>query len=201
MKINNVRREKGRSSNRYCGPAVLSIVTGYDTADTSAILRHLGNVRKITGTSDDLLLKGLKAFGIDALCTFNQAGLSAKKRITLAAWLRRSKKHRTAGRVYLISAGRHWQIVSGRRYVCGVVGEVVSIKDKQVKRRSRVRRVWELTGNVSTPDCLTVIAADRANRKTKANSQASIRRQAKKIEAAEEYLKRSIELFGKDEDE
>jgi hypothetical protein len=35
--------------------------------------------------------------------------------------------------------------VQGRRYVCGIVGDVVSIKDKKIKRRARVAEVYELT--------------------------------------------------------
>ena len=44
----------------------------------------------------------------------------------------------------MIVAGNHWQIVTGRRYICGIVGDLVSIKDKRVKRRARVTEVFEL---------------------------------------------------------
>ena len=196
MKINNVKREKGRASNRFCGPAILSIVTGYDTADTAAILRHLGNVRKITGTSDGQILTALKAFGITAQSTFFQTG-PAKRRVTLAAWLKRSKADRTAGRVYLVSAGSHWQIVSGRRYVCGQTSEIVSIKDKRVKRRARVRQVWELTGKVRRPECLDAIDATVAKRRAVVNGHAKARRQAKAIEA-EGWAEIEYERFSND---
>jgi hypothetical protein len=64
-----------------------------------------------------------------------------------------SKEDRTPGRVFLIAAGWHWQIVSGRRYTCGRIREIVSIKDKRVKRRARVAEVYELTSdNVTKPD-------------------------------------------------
>lgn len=69
----------------------------------------------------------------------------AKHGPTLAQWLKDTKADRTAGRVYLIAAGLHWQVISGRRYCCGLTGEIVSIKHKRVRRRARVTGVWELT--------------------------------------------------------
>ena len=73
--------------------------------------------------------------------------------ITLAKWLQLSVRHRTKGRVFLISAGHHWQLVSGRKYTCGRIREIVSIKDKRVKRRARVAGVYELISDkVTKPD-------------------------------------------------
>ena len=49
-------------------------------------------------------------------------------------------------------AGCHWQLVSGRRYTCGRIREIVSIRDKRVKRRARVAEVYELiSDNVTKP--------------------------------------------------
>ena len=76
-----------------------------------------------------------------------------------------SKIDRTEGRVFLIAAGHHWQLVSGRRYTCGRIREIVSIKDKQVKRRARVAEVYELTSNnVIRPKDIDV-----SHRKSKSN--------------------------------
>ena len=77
--------------------------------------------------------------------------------MTLAGWLKGTVKERTADRVFLIVAGWHWQLVQGRRYVCGIVGDVVSIKDKKIKRRARVAEVYELTsiGKITTPSDAT----------------------------------------------
>ena len=64
--------------------------------------------------------------------------------VTLAGWLKHTVKDRDANRVFLIVAGWHWQLVQGRRYVCGLTGDIVSIRDKRVKRRARVAEVYEL---------------------------------------------------------
>jgi len=73
--------------------------------------------------------------------------------ITLARWLKLSVKHRTEGRVFLVVAGWHWQLISGRRYTCGRIRDIVSIRDKRVKRRARVAEVYELISeNVTKPD-------------------------------------------------
>jgi hypothetical protein len=73
--------------------------------------------------------------------------------VTLAGWLKATVKERTANRVFLIVAGWHWQLVQGRRYVCGILGSPASIKDKRIKRRARVSEVYELTsmGAITTP--------------------------------------------------
>ena len=101
--------------NRYCGPAVISAITGICTGDAA---------RQTMGFS-----------------------LDRSTGPTLAAWLKATVKDRTADRVFLIVSGWHWQLVQGRRYVCGLTSEIVSIKDKRVKRRARVADVYELTAN------------------------------------------------------
>ena len=129
-------------SNQYCGPAVLSFLTGQDTSECASWFRRFGNHRgAVRGSYERDMRLVLTKLGIDyvPLCVHPRG-----KGPTLARWLRENKERRTPGRVYLIIAGHHWQLVTGRRYACGRVGTIVSIKDKEVKRRARVAYVWEL---------------------------------------------------------
>lgn len=131
--------------NKYCGPAVISAIAGITTGEAARIIRETSNVRAVRATSiwqverafDELDYKLTKVPHLDLF--------AHKDRPTLARWLKQNKELRAAGRVFLVSAGRHWQLISGRRYVCGRTVEIVSVRDKRVARRARVKGVWEIT--------------------------------------------------------
>ena len=144
----------GKDKNRYCGPSVISALTNLTTGEAARLIRKQSGQSRITGTSTNQVLDGLRACNVKAY-RWQKPGvrLNRKTGPTLAGWLKMSKEDRTPGRVFLIVAGWHWQLVSGRRYTCGRIREIVSIKDKRVKRRARVAEVYELTSdNVTKPD-------------------------------------------------
>ena len=92
------------------------------------------------------LKRALKShWGVDSKRVCGYRFTPTNERPTLAKWLRDSKDIRTAGRVFLVIAGRHFQLVSGRRYVCSQTTDVVSVRSAP-HRRARVEEVWELTG-------------------------------------------------------
>ena len=176
----------GKDKNRYCGPSVISALTDLTTGEAARLIRMQTGARKITGTHTSEVQRALRACNISMrFCYY--PGLDRTSGPTLAAWLRMSKADRTPGRIFLISAGHHWQLVSGRRYTCGRIREIVSIKDKRVKRRARVAEVYELTSdNVTKPD-LDVSKPKDPN----ASDRAKAQRIAKKIKAEIE-----VENFG-----
>ena len=137
-----------RDRDRFCGPAVISSLTGYTTADAARCIRDISNRRSVTGTSSEEVLAVLHLYGIRSLeRNGSHWGVKFNRTdgVTLAGWLKASVKDRDAKRVFLIVAGWHWQLVQGRRYVCGLTKEIVSIRDKRVKRRARVAKVYELS--------------------------------------------------------
>jgi|TARA_R100001530_G_scaffold1543_1_gene2808 hypothetical protein len=153
MKIYNVKREQGRSSNRYCGPAAISALTNKDTAETAKALRERGFLRQVTGVSWRLLKNVLYFdYGIITESMLDFSKEPATKRPTLSQWLKNTVETRTPGKVFLIIAGHHYQIISGRRYICGQTREICSIKDKRVKRGARVKRVFEVFPNEKKHD-------------------------------------------------
>jgi hypothetical protein len=134
--------------NRYCGPAVISAVTGMNTGEAARLIRSISGQKAVKWAFTTHLLRALQLCGIKSFRKVHTP------KATLAAWLRESKSIRTTGRVFLVVAGHHFQLIEGRRYVCGRTRDIVSIKDKQVKRRARVEDVYELVayGKITIPD-------------------------------------------------
>ena len=97
---------RGPRDNRYCGPAVVSFVTGQNTSDIARYIRNkFRNGRPIRGTSDREILHTFRALGFDLKSSHVPVGVD-NKIPTLAGWLK---------------------------------------ADKRVKRRCRVRIVWEIS--------------------------------------------------------
>lgn len=140
MKLHSVTH--GPSPNRYCGPSALSIITGRTTTEAATRVRYFTGKRAVTGVDARTLLAVLEDWGYTAVPLH---AVPKGQGPTLAAWLKDTP--RPAGKVFLVCAGWHWQVISGRRYACGRTagGKPVSIRDKRVKRRARVSHVWEVT--------------------------------------------------------
>jgi hypothetical protein len=139
--------------NRYCGPSAISAVTGMTTGEAARLIRHVGGRKSVKGSYVSEVTRALEMCNIKSTYKNFDLKLSRSKGPTLAAWLRHTVKERTAKRVFLIVAGHHFQLVQGRRYVCGILKEPTSVRDKRVKRRARVSNVYELSslGTIQIP--------------------------------------------------
>jgi len=137
MKIHQIH-----GKNSYCGPSAISPITGYSSDDAATVLRSLNGRRAIKGASQWDVRCALHAFGVDSTEIYNAP---RGKGITLAQWLKQSVEDRKAGVVFLIVAGWHYQVVCGRKATCGRIREIVSVRDKSLKRRSRVSQVYRLS--------------------------------------------------------
>ena len=133
---------------------MISSVTGCTTDEAAKSIRTISGQRAVRGTATWHLLKAFKQhWDVGNKCLFEAHWRQPRNQLpTLAGWLRDNKHLRTSGRVFLIVAGNHFQLVSGRRYVCGITREVVSIKHDKVKRRARVESVHELIGTPKRTD-------------------------------------------------
>ena len=159
-------------TNRYCGPAVISAVTGMTTGEAARLIRHVSGQRKVTGSHTFHVLRAM------SLCNIQNVKTTVTTKPTLAQWLKGSKDIRTSGRVFLIVAGNHFQLVEGRRYVCGRTRDIVSVRSKYVKRRCRVETVHELIneGKIQIPNAARK-PVDHA-----ASNRAQAQRLAKKLD-------------------
>ena len=166
--------------NRYCGPCAISIITGMTTGEAARLLRHVSGRKSIKGTYTSEVTDALEMCNIKAIYQDFGLRLSYSKGPTLARFLKHTVKERNAKRVFLISAGRHWQVIQGRRIVCGILKEPTSVRDKSVRRRKRVNKCYELS---VLPDRNIVIPAEaRKPKRTQASDYAQAKRLAKKME-------------------
>lgn len=139
-----VKRTQGRRSNRFCGPSVLSILTGLDTADTARLLRQVSGRRRIMGTSTSHLKAALSRLGIDTVGfpTYRTHGPTGSKALTFVQWERQSRATR-GGEAILLVMGHHWAVVQGRRYACGISHKPVPFS--QIPHRcARVTEAYRL---------------------------------------------------------
>jgi hypothetical protein len=161
MKIYDVKHDP-KDKNRFCGPSAISALTGMSSGEAARLIRATNRLKAVMGTHTGELIRALHKCGIEVTPRKvylryykNKKGeMVAQGEESIAAWLKRTVKDRTPGRVFLLAAGHHWQVISGRRYVCGLSGEIVSITDKKVKRRAKVTEVWECfaPNGVTIPD-------------------------------------------------
>lgn len=139
-----LRLNRPAGHNRWCGPAAYSVITGATTNEAAAAIRAVSGQRFVKGVYTSHLREALLRAG------WKTTRVQMPPQLTLAGWLKFSRTQRTAGRLFLVRTTTHFQIVSGRRYICNIVGEAVSVRDKRVKRRSRVKAVYEVS-KVSQP--------------------------------------------------
>lgn len=171
LKLHPVNHAKG-DTNRYCGPSAISAVTGITTGEAARLIRSGNHKASVQGTSNGDVTRALHRLGIGA---FEQGYAGSH---TLASWLKHTHGAR-GGRVFLIAAGHHWQLVSGNRYVCGLSKDVVELTHPQVKRRARVEIVYELRTKAGG----IVIPADIRKPKAKPAVGAAARAKAKALAA------------------
>ena len=186
MKLHNLNRTKG--GNTFCGPAVISYLTGMNTTTAAACARMTcPSLKVVKGLRVVTMLQTLKRLGfqVDRVLTLNWG----ETKPTLNQWLKGSKDMRTAGRVFLVVAGNHYQLVTGRRYACGITGEIVGLSDKRIAKLARVQCVYEIIPREDqvekTFETIHAIEKFEKAERQEANQTQSARRTAKKI--AKEY--------------
>ena len=153
-----------RDKNRFCGPAVISALTGITTGEAARRIREHTGRRQITGTWGDEIKPVFADLGvrmtparidergslmsdllIEMLDVKAQRRHEADQRgsaMTFAAWLKATEGERSSDQVFLLTSGKHWVLVQRDSFVCGLTGDVVSVDDPKVKRRARVARFY-----------------------------------------------------------
>lgn len=174
-------KRAAKGHNRFCGPAALSIITGVDTAEAAAVIRHVSRKRSVTGTSHWEILRSLSLLGYKATSAAKVDPLNRKTNPTLAAWLKSDE--RDGKSLYLIAAGHHWQVVQGRRFCCGITKDIVSIRDEKVKRRARVTAAFKIEQErkVALTDVLPI--KEKTRKDDRARREEKARREAKRLAA------------------
>jgi hypothetical protein len=160
--------------NRFCGPAVISALTGLTTMDGSRLIRVFSGKGSVTGTSEQEIKNALGACGI----RMSQSEFEFETNITLARFLKTSSEWRQS-RVFLIEAGNHWQLVQGRKFVCAQTEAVVGFKHPRVHRRSRVKNVWMLTTSEGLKKPEELLEARKTQKKREIGRKSALQKKRK----------------------
>lgn len=105
-----------RNGNSYCGPAVISAISGIGTKEAAALIRSLSGRERVRGTHAQDLHKALSQLGYTMKpvprLTRDHEG---KSRQTLRQW---SKGYGKGSEFYLVAAGNHWILLQGAHAQC-----------------------------------------------------------------------------------
>ena len=138
LKIRPVNHGTKKSDkNGYCGPAVISILTGMTTAQSAKVINASnGNLKHyIKSTSTREMSKAFSACGIDMA-----EKIKIPKHIkTLNKWLDDTEYSRKDD-MYLVSSGYHWLIIQGNNYVCGMTENIINMKTKNNTYLNEMKR-------------------------------------------------------------
>jgi len=122
----------------WCGPAALSVTTGYPT---SVIHRHImayTGRRRVKGVNNYTLVNVAKQLGYALQPVFQ----ATTHRPTLAAFLR-THRHEVNAYPVIVNVTRHYVVVSGRTFIDNQVKVPTPLK-KAPGRRRRVFRAWRV---------------------------------------------------------
>jgi hypothetical protein len=128
-----VLRSVNTGSNRYCGPAALSIITGMDTGRCAKFFRKISGKRAIRGLHHHHMLKGLALLGYEA----HTCVILPKQ--NLLQWAKENCM--ILEPLYLLSVGHHYALVQKDQYCCGIVKNPVKLSESPYARK-RVNQVW-----------------------------------------------------------
>ena len=138
LKIRPVNHGTKKSDkNGYCGPAVLSILTGMTTSESAKVINASnGNLKHyIKATSTREMSKAFSVCGIDMA-----EKIKLPKHIrTLYKWLD-DTEHSRKDNMYLVSSGYHWIIIQGNNYVCGMSENIINMKTSENRYVKKMKR-------------------------------------------------------------
>jgi hypothetical protein len=159
--------------NKFCGPAAISAITGREVDEVVETFHALFPGKKVMGTHTWEVNSVLAEYGLSL------RRWTTGHKWTLARWLRECKGDRTPGRLFLLAAGHHWVVISGRRAVCGKTKQIVSVA-KYPHRRKRVAEAWLVEGEVKR----TVPPPTKALQKLKAHKKRAYSRTRSEVAKA-----------------
>jgi len=123
-----------KSKNNYCGPSVISVITGLSCECAAAWIRDVAKKRSVKGVHTHDLKSTLRRRGVSLSTTRYPT-----ERLTLNQWGKKKKEH---GKTYLLVAGNHFVVVRGRKIFDNHEGEQSLTQSKH--KRKRVTEVIEV---------------------------------------------------------
>lgn len=177
MKIYPIKRKPRQ--NRYCGPGVVSLLTGLDPGTAADLIRSHSGQRNVKGTWTIFVLRSLHDCGL-------QTKLLETQPQRFSEWLEETRLIREAypTRVFFVVTKRHFQIIQGDRFCDNATHDLVDLSDPRVRPGQTVMQVHEVMGEAmqSSPAVEQLKAGKRAKR-SEYGKQYVARRKVKEIEA------------------
>lgn len=129
------------TTSRFCVPAAISSVTGCTTGEAAFLIRHLTGKKMVTGVNSQVASDVFKMFGLEMLPSVVPDGVK-----TIGQWIEVTQGYRPPGVVFYICSSSHAQLISEDQYVDNASTEPVSFKNPDAKLRSRIKKVFVITG-------------------------------------------------------
>jgi hypothetical protein len=144
-----MRVTRNKTSNRFCGPAAISALTGVHVDDAARTLRILSHRQAIKGVSASYMTAALAKLGWQAL----SVPLGVRKgKPTLTQALAGVLRDRKPAKAFLVGITGHWVVIQGRKLYDNRHPEGIFLGECPY-RRKRVTHVWavELVGAQAIP--------------------------------------------------
>lgn len=198
---------KDTKAKNWCGPTVVSAITGASVPVVKALIKRRRNDDKaVRGTSHGDLEHAFRMLGFK--CSVERH-IPRDEQVTLAAWLKaRTKEQVNATYILCVSFGKaggglfsghwekgHWVVVRGRKFLDTFTkGQPVNLSDAPHRRKrvTSVMRVWQMEEKKEVASkTLTKLKADA---KAQQSDVATIRKI--KAKARSEFLKEMARFEG-----
>jgi hypothetical protein len=153
-------------SKLWCGPAVLSSISGQPTSIIHRMIRDYTGRPSVKGTSHSAVVTVAGKLGYHMVTHH----VPVKGRPTLAAWLRQNRTL-VASNTIVIGLTNHWVAVSGRSFVDSHTKKPVSY-GKAPHRRCRVERYMIVSRNAFEPQLPVIVKKTDPHRKLREEAKA-----------------------------
>jgi hypothetical protein len=169
-----------KDGNKFCGPSAIAAILGTGTQRAAQVIRQTSGARQVKGTTSNQMRMAFAHFNVRM--DRQRGELAANHRERFDAWAKRTHADR-GDRIYLVAAGRHWRVVQGWNYVCGIV-PVVTTMAHAYKPKSQVSCVFEI--DASNPKNLVEVKTKKRVeqddwKRRVANANARAKRKAKQL--------------------
>lgn len=141
------------NGSKYCGPTVLSAVTGIGTKELCQIIRFINPNRKmVKGLSNHDLSETLKYCGVNTQDSY-------PRKINLRNWIKLNKKPDIT---YIINVSNHYLVIKNGYVICTQFGGRIESLCRSKYLGCQVHRVWQI---LTEPSKVITIPQPKVNRK------------------------------------
>jgi hypothetical protein len=131
--------------NKYCGPAVLSILTGRNSDECAAVISRISGQYTVIGVAPDVLLKALNKLGFDSRHVATVEGASLYRTLIQLVLV---------DGMYILWIGNHYvvvEIVNKRIFFCDNHTKEPIPAESSARLSMKVINCWHVTKRVELP--------------------------------------------------